>query len=271
MKIGLQLYSVRGALTENLTETLRAVKNMGYDYVELAGGRYGLTGREMHEALSDAGLTCISVHSSPALFQEDREDVLSYLKDLDAAYSVIPIPAGRQEAYTLRWDESIALFREMGGFFKGAGKQLLYHNHDFEFTPFEDGFLLDRILREIDDVILPEPDLCWISYGGEDPAAFLRRYAGRVPVVHLKDYNLSNLPAKPIHRLLAEGYEKPEKKSAAGFSYAPVGYGVENWEENLAACREAGAEYLVVEQDSSPDPMGDAARSCTYLKDRFGL
>ena len=85
MKIGLQLYSVRQALTENLLETLRLVKNMGYDYVELAGGRYGLSGREMHKALSEAGLTCISVHSSPSLFLENREDVLNYLKELDAA------------------------------------------------------------------------------------------------------------------------------------------------------------------------------------------
>ncbi len=271
MKIGLQLYSIRQALTDNLPQALRAVKNMGYDYVELAGGRYGLTGEEMRKALAEAELTCISVHSSPALFQEDREDVLSYLKDVDAAYSVIPIPAGRQEAFTLRWDETISLFGEMGRFFADAHIQLLYHNHDFEFTPFGDELLIHRILRELAPLVLPQPDLCWISYGGEDPAAFLKRYAGSVPVVHLKDYNLSNLPSRPIHKLLSEGYEKPEKKSLAGFSYAPVGYGVENWEETIAACGDAGAEYLVVEQDSSPDPLQDAAKSRSFLKDRFGL
>lgn len=271
MKIGLQLYSVRQALTENLPEALRCVKNMGYDYVELAGGRYGLSGREMHKALSEAGLTCISVHSSPSLFLENREDVLNYLKELDAAYSVIPIPTGRLDAYSLHWDETLSLFREMGEFFRESGKQLLYHNHDFEFTPLEGELVIHRLLRELSWVMLPEPDLCWISYGGESPAAFLKRYAGRVPVVHLKDYNLSALPSRPMHQLLGEGFEKPEKRSLAGFSYAPVGYGVENWEENLAACREANAEYLVVEQDSSPDPMGDAARSRAYLKDRFDL
>lgn len=271
MKIGLQLYSVRQALTENLPEALRCVKNMGYDYVELAGGRYGLSGREMHKALSEAGLTCISVHSSPSLFLENREDVLNYLKELDAAYSVIPIPTGRLDAYSLHWDETLSLFREMGEFFRESGKQLLYHNHDFEFTPLEGELVIHRLLRELSQVMLPEPDLCWISYGGESPAAFLKRYAGRVPVVHLKDYNLSALPSRPMHQLLGEGFEKPEKRSLAGFSYAPVGYGVENWEENLAACREANAEYLVVEQDSSPDPMGDAARSRAYLKDRFDL
>ena len=271
MKVGLQLYSVRGALTENLSEALRRVKEMGYDYVELAGGRYGLSGQEMRAALADAGLTCISVHSSPSLFQENREDVLNYLNDLDAAYSVIPIPAGRLDAYLLHWEETISLFGEMGNFFRDHGKQLLYHNHDFEFTSWEGELVIHRVLRELSEVLLPEPDLCWISYGGVAPASFLKQYAGRVPVVHLKDYNLSALPSRPMHQLLGEGFEKPEKRSQAGFSYAPVGYGVENWEENLAACLSAGAEYLVVEQDSSPDPMGDAAKSRAYLRDRFGL
>lgn len=271
MKIGLQLYSVREALNASLPETLRAVKNMGYDYVELAGGRYGLSGAEMHRTLADVGLTCVSVHSSPALFQQDREDVLSYLKDVDAFYSVIPIPAGRLTAFTENWDETLALFKEMGSFFRAEGIQLLYHNHDFEFTPMGDELLIHRLLRELFPSVLPEPDLCWISYGGEEPAAFLKRYAGKVPVVHLKDYNLSRLPAEPIYKLLSKGYEKPEKKSLAGFSYAPVGYGVENWEAAIDACRASGAEYLVVEQDSSPNPLADAARSRSCLKERFGL
>ncbi|MBQ3076143.1 MAG: sugar phosphate isomerase/epimerase [Clostridia bacterium] len=270
MKIGLQLYSVREALGSDLPGTLRAVKNMGYDYVELAGGRYGLSGGEMRLALSEAGLQCISVHSSPTLFSEDREDVLSYVKAIGASYSVIPIPAGRLDAFSQHWDETLGLFGEMASFFADADVQLLYHNHDFEFTPLGNELVIHRLLRVL-PALFPEPDLCWISYGGEEPASFLRRYAGRVPVVHLKDYNLSKLPSKPIHELLSEGYEKPEKRSLAGFSYAPVGFGVLDWEESVSACREAGAEYLVVEQDSSPDPLEDAAKSRSFLKERFGL
>lgn len=271
MKLGLQLYSVREALTQNLTETLRAVKNMGYDYVELAGGRYGLSAQEMRLALRDAELIPVSVHSSPALFQEDRTDVLSYLKELGAGYSVIPCPAGRLEAYTEHWDETVGLFRQMGTFFAENGIQLLYHNHDFEFAKFGEEQVIHRLLKTLDGILYPEPDLCWISYAGESPASFLKRYADRVPIVHLKDYTLSKLPSKPIRILLEEGYEKPEKRSLAGFAYAPVGYGVESWDEAIDACRAAGAEYLVVEQDSSPDPLGDAAKSCAYLRSRFGL
>lgn len=271
MKVGLQLYSVRDALNQSLPETLRAVKEMGYDYVELAGGRYGLDGQEMRLALSEAGLIPVSVHSSPTLFCQDREDVLSYLKALGAPYSVIPCPVGRLEAYTEKWDETVALYGEMGQFFKDHGIGLLYHNHDFEFTPLGEELVIHRLLKALEGVMRPEPDLCWISYGGVSPASFLKQYANQVPIVHLKDYTLANLPPRPIHVLLGEGYEKPEKRSLAGFAYAPVGYGVENWEEAIDACRKADAECLVVEQDSSPDPLSDAAKSRAYLKDRFGL
>lgn len=271
MKLGLQLYSVREALTANLPETLRAVKDMGYDYVELAGGRYGLSAIEMRLALHEAGLIPVSVHSAPALFVQDRDDVLSYLKGVGAEYSVIPCPAGRLEAYSEHWDETVGLFREMGSFFSDAGVGLLYHNHDFEFTPLDGELVIHRLLKNLEGVLSPEPDLCWISYAGERPSEFIKRYAGRMPIVHLKDYTLSKLPAKPIWALLSEGFEKPEKRSLAGFSYAPVGYGVEDWDEAVDACCKAGAEFLVVEQDSSPDPLKDAARSCAYLRDRFGL
>ncbi len=271
MKIGLQLYSVRQALSENLPETLRAVKDMGYDFVEIAGGRYGLNGKEMNAAVKGAGLTCISVHSSPSLYQADKEDVASYQKALDAPFVAVPVSLGREEAYLSHWDETLALYREMGEFWKARSVQLLYHNHDFEFKKMGDKVILPTLLSQLKDTLLPEPDLCWISYAGISPASFLADYRGRVPVVHLKDYTCTNLPQKPIWRLLEEGGEKPEKKSEAGFDYRPVGYGVELWDAVIEALEKAGSEYLIVEQDASPDPMAAAFQSRTFLKETFGL
>ena len=63
----------------------------------------------------------------------------------------------------------------------------------------------------------------------------------------------------------------PEKKSLAGFDYAPLGQGVEIWENVIPACEKAGVEYIIVEQDASPEPMKAAAQSRAYLRERFGL
>ena len=36
-KVGVQLYSVRDAMEKDMDATLKAIKEMGYDYVEFAG------------------------------------------------------------------------------------------------------------------------------------------------------------------------------------------------------------------------------------------
>ncbi len=271
MKVGLQLYSIREALASNVPGTLKAVKEMGYDYVELAGGRYGLTGKEMKKEIENAGLTCVSIHSSPSLYLQDREDVLSYMKDMGVSYTVIPCPPAQLKSYTENWDETLRVYEEMGHFFKENGLQLLYHNHDYDFKEIDGKVIIDTLLDKLKEVVMPQPDLAWVSYAGTRPSDFLSRHKGRVPVVHIKDYICENLPKKPIWQLLAEGHPRPEKKSLAGFDYAPIGQGVEIWDEALKACKEAGAEYLIVEQDSSPDPMRTAAESRAFLKNTFNL
>ena len=115
--------------------------------------------------------------------------------------------------------------------------------------------------------------LAVIGYGGIDPAAYIRKYAPRLDVVHLKDYRCDALPPEPMWQLLAKGVEKPQKRSQVGFRYVPVGRGVENWQSILGAVRVSCARYVVVEQDDSKDrdPLIAAAMSRRYLKDTFGI
>ena len=39
-----------------------------------------------------------------------------------------------------------------------------------------------------------ELDVHWVQRGGLDPAATIRKYAGRTAMVHLKDYRIGALP-----------------------------------------------------------------------------
>lgn len=272
IKAGLQLYTVRQAMTEDMEATLKAVKDMGYDCVEFAGGRYGRTGKETRAILDRIGLRCISVHLSPSIFQNDPIDAVEYVKSLGAEFAVIPVV--RLPAYQESWESTIALFRQMSDAYAAAGIKLLYHNHDHEMTylPGDDMRLLDRILDAVPG-LAPEFDTCWVSYGGVDPVEYLTRYAGTLDIVHLKDYRCCLLPEKPMWQLMKCGHEKPEKRSLCGFRYEPVGMGVENWHGILAATSASGARYVVVEQDESKerDPLEAAALSRRYLREEFGI
>ena len=73
---------------------------------------------------------------------------------------------------------------------KKHGMTLLYHNHDFEFAKTPDGtYALDQLYAEVPaDVLGAEPDTCWIKVGGPDPSEWLKKYSGRCPLVHVKDF-----------------------------------------------------------------------------------
>ncbi len=272
LKVGLQLYSVRQALTEDMDGALQQVKAMGYDYVEFSGGRYGRTGEETRRLLDKNGLRCISVHQSPAFFENDPRDAVDYVKTLGAEFCVIPVV--RLPAYQEKWQETISLFREMTEAFKAAGIKLLYHNHDHELTvlPGDQIPLLDKLLAAVPG-LSPEFDTCWLSYGGADPVSYIEKYAESISLVHLKDYACAALPQRPVWQLLQEGWEKPQKRSEAAFRYTPLGLGVESWQRIVQAIGASGASFVVVEQDESRDrsPLEAARLSRKYLRETLGI
>lgn len=116
--------------TWDMESALAKVKAMGYDHVELAGGRYDRTGPQMAALFEKHGLQCISVHQSPAFFREDPEEAVDYVRQIGAPFCVIPIC--RLPSYREDWTGTVDLFTRMGQAFSKAGISLLYHNHDHE-------------------------------------------------------------------------------------------------------------------------------------------
>jgi len=69
------------------------------------------------------------------------------------------------------------------------GYRVGYHNHDFEFhTQVEDRIALDYLMAPVGNRFLyPEIDTYWVKYAGQDPLEYIRKYSGRIPIMHLKD------------------------------------------------------------------------------------
>ena len=72
MKIGVQVYSVRDAAEKDFIGTMREIKKMGYDGVELAG-TYGLSAEEVRRDLAEVGLTAISAHVPMVICTANRK------------------------------------------------------------------------------------------------------------------------------------------------------------------------------------------------------
>jgi hypothetical protein len=114
--------------------TLKAVKDMGYDYVEFAGF-FGKSADEVKEILDRLGLTAISVHEGTQNFNEKGHEAIDYLKAIGVKYCAIPWY--NKDDMENKWDEMIADFKSYSKALKDAGIKLLYHNHDFEFEMYE--------------------------------------------------------------------------------------------------------------------------------------
>ena len=268
-KVGIQLYSIRDAMEQDMDKTLKAVKDMGYDYVEFAG-YFGKTAEEVKSILDKYGLEAVSVHQGIELFEEQGQTAVDYLNALGVKYCAIPWYS--TDAFLPEnFDSTKEKFTKVSKLLKDNGIQLMYHNHDFEFKKIDGEYILDRLYASLDnDVLMPQIDTCWVHYAGVNPSDYVRKYSGRIKVLHLKDFVCEKLGGGPVYALIdKEGKEtKSDNKEDNGFKLVPVGSGIQDWKSILEAASDAGVEYVIVEQDSSVDrdPLDAAKMSREYLR-----
>lgn len=268
MKIGYQLYSCRNSAMKNLSAVLHSLAEFGYDGVELAGF-CGHKPEELREMMGREGLRAVSSHVPLAAWERDAEQVIREHRILGCEYLVIPYLDEEYRPGNPAFSDIICRLFEWGERTQEAGMQLLYHNHDFEFREVSGKNGLDFLMDSIPSkCLLPELDTCWIKYAGFDPGAYIQRYKGQCPVVHLKDYLSSGKEGEVPYGLLKEGTKEESQKIQKGFSFKPLGYGCQDIGKLVEASEESGAQWLVVEQDEPDkyDELEAAALSIETLK-----
>jgi sugar phosphate isomerase/epimerase len=141
------------------------------------------------------------------------------------------------------WHRHAERLNHLGESASKAGLKLAYHNHDFELARDGDGTFLDMLLGQTDPKhVNYEMDVYWVTKGGGDPLAFLTKYPGRFPLLHLKDATAA-----------------PERKMAS------VGSGAIDFKRILVTARAQGAHHAFVEHDDAADPLASARASYNYL------
>lgn len=239
---GLQLYTVRDALAADLDGTLRRVADTGYREVELAG-LPGVSAHAMHAALKRYGLTVPSMHVGYDSLRRDFASVLEEARILGAGFLVCPSIDADQRATADDWKRICQTLNRIGRMARDHGLVLAYHNHDFEFAPFNDGTVpFHLMLTETDprDVKL-ELDVYWVAKAGRDPLQYLNSGQDRVVLMHLKDLGRDG-------------------------STVELGRGALEMERIIRAALVAGVRHLFVEQDDSADPLASIGVSYRFLE-----
>ena len=262
----IQLYTLRDNMAVSVEETLKAVKEMGYEGVEFAG-LFGKSASEMKALCEQYGLIPISAHVPYAEIMADFNLLKTY-QEIGCRFVVIPYLNEDYRPGHEKFNEVLENLKVIGAKVKELGMTLAYHNHDFEFVKLGDEWGLDVLFETVGaDLIETELDTCWVKVGGEDPASYVRKYSGRVTILHLKDF--VGQKARNMYNLIGLDEHEQKKADAQEFEFRPVGMGVQDFPGILAAAEECGTEWIVVEQDRPSlglDPMGCARASITYLR-----
>ncbi len=266
LPIAIQLYSVRDDAAADFKGTLEVIKAMGYEGVEFAG-LYGYAPADIKAMCEEIGLVPISAHVPYYDMVADPEGVLKDYAEIGCKYVVIPYLTPECRPGTDGFAKVVENAALLGKVANSLGMTLLYHNHDFEFEKIDGKYALEVLYDTVPaELLKTELDTCWVRVGGEEPAAYVRKYTGRAPIVHLKDY--AGGKSEHMYELIGiESEEAPVEENP--FEFRPVGSGVQDMPAIIAAAEAAGAEWLVVEQDQPSmglSPIECAKKSIGYLR-----
>jgi sugar phosphate isomerase/epimerase len=228
-RIALMLYTVRDECARDLEGVLRSVAEIGYDGVELFD-LHGHDARQVREWLDGFGLVAVGRHAGLDALEADLPALAEELRTLGCdriALSWIDPPESSDDARA-----AVARIAEVAQRTTEHGLRFGFHNHWSELAELDDGdTVLDKLRALPAGLVWLELDLGWVWEAGVDPVAELERTAGRCPLVHIKDFR-------------ARGTRLD----------CPVGDGEVGYDRVLPAAVDAGAEWLVVEQDNPDAP-----------------
>lgn len=248
--IGLQLYSLRNEISEDLRGSLEKIAAIGYKNVEAAGysdGKfYGLEPQEFKKLVEKTGM---KVNSSHLTFDiADISTVMNAHREAGIKYLVWPWISG-DERKTIDDYKSLAeKFNVIGEICQKNGLSFGYHNHDFEFKPINGIIPYDVLLESTrPEHVFMQIDLYWIWYAGKDPVAYFKKYPGRFKLWHVKDMKAGD-----------------DKKMTE------VGSGIIDYAGLFEHAPLAGMEAFFVEQDIiEGDGFESVKKSFNYLNDNI--
>ena len=236
MKIGCCLFTVDDEFAKNPFDTLYKLADIGFEAVEI-GAFTALSTGEWQGTLRKTGLSVADMHFGIDQQEQWTKHIMEFANQLGCRYIGCPVLRGCDNADADTYHKEAEVMNRLGKIYRENGFAMVYHNHSFEFKKFDGKYGLDILFEETDPAYVQfELDTYWVAHGGENPADYIRKFAGRVDLLHCKDM-------------------------AEDRFFAPVGEGTLDFKEIVKAAQETGVRTLLVEQDARRKPSFECAQS----------
>lgn len=248
-KFGLQLYTLRADLPKDPKGILKQVRSFGYSQVEGYEGQsglfWGMTNKDFKKYVDGLGLNFVSSHCD---INKDFEKKAAQAGEIGMQYLICPY-LGAQKTID-DYKKAADKFNACGDICKKNGLRFAYHNHGYSFTALDNVMPQDVMMQNTNpETVDFEMDIYWVVTAGADPLEWLKKYPERFRLCHVKDR---------------------EKNAAAGVADAScdLGTGSIDFSAILAASKELGMKYFIVEQEkyAGTTPIKSAQAGAKYME-----
>ncbi|GAB4034604.1 sugar phosphate isomerase/epimerase family protein [Spirosoma jeollabukense] len=248
---GIVSYTLRDSFGKDVPGTLDKIKAWGITDIEFSS-LFGKTAPELRALLDQRGLHASSYGVSYDAIDQKPDSILNNAKILGVKYIRIGSIPHKTAATLDMMKQAAAVFNRFGKQAHDKGMMFCYHNHGFEFQPYEGGTLFDYLVKETNpDYVSYEMDVTWTFLPGQDPAALLTKYPKRFRLIHLKD--------------VAKDVEHSDKGGMPNEKSVVLGTGQIDWPAVLKAANKSSIEHFYIE-DESKDVEQQVPKSIAYLK-----
>jgi sugar phosphate isomerase/epimerase len=275
-KIGVQMMMLKGKVEElGVYETMRKLHKLGFGAVEVSQIPMTVENvAELKRASKDfdikiaaltAGVDPVYPGAPGETLTTDFEKIVNDCKTLNCNFlriGMVPFSAiGRKDKIM----EFVKKAESVAEKLAEHGIDLYYHNHHVEFQKYDGEYLLD-IIKNNTSKIGFEIDVHWVHRGGLDPVEVIKKFEGRVALIHLKDYRIGQFD----YRVLEGGFDRSKFNQAfhGVIEFAELGEGSLNLKGIIEAGLASGSQYFLIEQDDvyGRDPFDCLKTSADYLR-----
>lgn len=248
---GMVSYTYRNSFKIDVGATLDTIKRLGVTNMEFSN-LFGRTAAEIRQLLDERGMKCTSFGVGYPDLMDKTSEVAQNAKTLGASFvRVAWIP--HDAPFTIETaKKAVEDFNKVGKILKESGLTFCYHNHGYEFAPYEGGTYFDYIVANTNpEYVSFELDILWAFHPGADPAALLKKYGPRFKLMHVKD--------------LRKGVKGDFSGKTSVENDVAVGTGQIDIPAVMKAAQKSGIQHYYIEDESSSVNV-QVPQTLTYLK-----
>ena len=230
------------AMKNDWIGTMKKAAEFGFTEIE-GGTNYAQSPQEFLKVCKDLGFTPVAGSIDFKANDEDLKKSFDKINQFEQEYVITYWPWYGGAPFSLDdCKKSVERLNELGQKAKVHGLKLLWHNHDKEFVEMEEELPFDYLMKNTDPATVNcEMDIYWVKKGGGDPLKTLKKYKGRIPILHVKDM-------------------------APDSDFICPGSGIIDFGSIFKEAKKQGIKHYIVERDNEPDGIGCLKSSGEYLR-----